>query len=311
MTCSRGMHKIAFVVPTKDRPEDLRGMLASLAGQTRRPDQVIVVDGSDPPVREVVEEFGLLPSEYVRVFPPSLARQRNAGMARLGGDVTLAGYLDDDLVLEPEAVQRMLEFWDNAADDVGGAAFTITNNPAPGALSLKQLFGIDDARPGRMLRSGCPSTITPQHADIETDWLYGGATVWRRGVIESYPYDEWFVGTGFMEDIDFSYSVRAHYRLLVIAGARLAHYSRPVRPDRQQLLGEWQVVNRMHVVRKHRARGLSIASAWYASLGLFLLNLAAAMVRRRRDPWNRARGNAAGMLSELLGRREQIGGHLK
>jgi glycosyltransferase involved in cell wall biosynthesis len=304
-------HRIAFVVPTKDRPDDLRKMLASLAAQTRRPEQVIVVDGSDPPVRAVVEEFALLPIEYVRVFPPSLARQRNAGMARLGGDITLAGYLDDDLVLEPQAVQRMLEFWANAGPDVGGAAFTITNNPPPSAMTLKQLFGIDDARPGRVLPSGFVSTITPQRADLETEWLYGGATVWRRSVIESYPYDEWFVGTGFMEDIDFSCTVRARYRMFVVVGARLAHYSRPVRPERQRLLGKWQVVNRMHVVRKHRARGLSVAAAWYASFGLFLLNLAAAVVRVRRDPWNRARGNAAGMLSELLGRREQIGGHLK
>jgi len=305
------MHRIAFVVPTKDRPDDLRKMLASLAKQTRRPDQVVVVDGSDPPVRAVVEEFALLPIEYVRVFPPSLARQRNAGMARLSNGITLAGYLDDDLVLEARAVERMLEFWDKATPQIGGAAFTITNNPPPGALSLKQLFGIDDARPGRMLRSGCPSSITPQPADIETDWLCGGATVWRRQVIESYRYDEWFVGTGFMEDIDFSCSVRERYRLFVVADARLAHYSKPVRSDRQQLLGKWQVVNRMHIVRKHRARGLSVAAAWYASLGLFLLNAAAAVIRVRRDPWNRALGNAAGMLSELLGRREQIGGHLK
>jgi glycosyltransferase involved in cell wall biosynthesis len=304
------VHRLAFVVPTKDRPDDLRKMLSSLAAQTRKPDQVIVVDGSDPPVRDVVAQAGALPIEYVRVFPPSLARQRNAGMARLG-DVTLAGYLDDDIVLEPDAVQRMLEFWENAGRDVGGAAFTITNNPPPGALSLKQPLGIDHARPGRVLRSGFVSTITPQASDLETDWLYGGATVWRRDVIDSYPYDEWFVGTGFMEDIDFSYTVRERYRLFVVAGARLAHYSSPVRPDRQQLLGKWQIVNRMYVVRKHSARGLSVAAAWYASLGLFFLNLAAAAVRLRRDPWNRARGNAAGMLSEIFGRREQIGGYLK
>ena len=80
---------------------------------------------------------------------------------------------------------------------------------------------------------------------------------------------------------------------------------------RQRLLGKWQVVNRMHVVRKHRARGLSSSAAWRASAGLFLLNMAAGIVRRRRDPLNRALGNAAGMLSELLGRREQLGGHLK
>jgi glycosyltransferase involved in cell wall biosynthesis len=305
------MNRIAFVVPTKDRPDDLRKMLASLAQQTRRPDQVIVVDGSDPEVRRVVHEAHSLDVEYVREFPPSLARQRNAGMARVRGDITLAGYLDDDIVLEPEAVQRMLDFWEGAGPDIGGAAFTITNNPPPGALNLKQFFAIDHVQPGRVLRSGFASTITPQQVDVDVEWLYGGATVWRRAVIERFPYDEWFIGTGFMEDIDFSYTVRGHYRLFVVSQARLAHYSRPVRTDRQRLLGKWQVVNRMHVVRKHRARGLSLAAAWRASAGLFLLNMAAAIVRRRRDPLNRALGNAAGMLSELLGRREQLGGHLK
>jgi glycosyltransferase involved in cell wall biosynthesis len=305
------MNRIAFVVPTKDRPDDLRKMLASLAQQTHRPDQVIVVDGSEPPIRAVMDEAGSLNMEYVRVFPPSLARQRNAGMARVRGGITLAGYLDDDIVLEPEAVERMLEFWKAAGPDVGGAAFTITNNPPPGALNLKQFFAIDHFQPGRVLRSGFASTITPQPVDVQVEWLYGGATVWRREVIERFPYDEWFVGTGFMEDIDFSYTVGGHYGLFVVAQARLAHYSRPVRSDRQQLLGKWQVVNRMHVVRKHRARGLSSAAAWRASAGLFFLNMAAAIVRRRRDPLNRAIGNAAGMLSELLGRREQLGGHLK
>jgi glycosyltransferase involved in cell wall biosynthesis len=305
------MNRIAFVVPTKDRPDDLRKMLASLAQQTRRPDQVVVVDGSDPEVRQVVDEAPLLDVEYVREFPPSLARQRNAGMARLRGDITLAGYLDDDIVLEPEAVQRMLDFWEKAGSDIGGAAFTITNNPPPGALNLKQFFAIDHVEPGRVLRSGFASTITPQQTDVEVEWLYGGATVWRRAVIERFPYDEWFIGTGFMEDIDFSYTVGAHYRLFVVALARLAHYSRPVRRDRQRLLGKWQVVNRMHVVRKHRSRGLSSAAAWRASAGLFFLNMAAGIVRRRRDPLNRAFGNAAGMLSELLGCREQLGGHLK
>jgi glycosyltransferase involved in cell wall biosynthesis len=303
--------RIAFVVPTKDRREDLRKMLASLAHQTRRPDQVIVVDASDPPVQDVVAQSQPLAVEYVREFPPSLARQRNVGMARVRADITLAGYLDDDIVLEPEAVERMLEFWRQAGADIGGAAFTITNNPPPGALRLKQAFGIDHAQPGRVLRSGFASTITPQPVDLETQWLYGGATVWRRAVIDAFPYDEWFVGTGYMEDIDFSYTVGARYRLFVVAAARLAHYSRPVRADRQRLLGKWQVVNRMHVVRKHRARGLSVVAAWCASAGLFLLNMAAAVVRRRRDPFNRALGNAAGIASELFGRRERIGGHLK
>src|SRR5688572_15871486 len=116
------MHKIALVVPTKDRPDDLRKMLASLETQTRKPDQLIVVDGSEPEVRFVVEEFAAaLAPDYVRVFPPSLARQRNAGMNAVRPEITLAGYIDDDIVLEPEAVRCMLDFWDAAGPDVGGA----------------------------------------------------------------------------------------------------------------------------------------------------------------------------------------------
>jgi hypothetical protein len=205
----------------------------------------------------------------------------------------------------------MVAFWESAQPSVGGAAFNIVNNPVPNALRLKELFGIDGRRPGAVLPSGFPTTIPRQAQRIETDWLFGGATVWRREVIDSFPYDEWFMGTGFMEDIDYSFNVRSRYTLALVAEARLVHYSPPVRPDRQFLLGLWQVVNRMYFVRKYRHRGMSIARAWWASFGLVLLNSAMAIRRRNWGYWNRARGNLAGIASVLLGREAQIGGYLK
>jgi len=303
--------KIAFVVPTKDRPEELRKLLASVSDQTRRPDQLIVVDGSDPPVRDVVDAFPDLRVDYTRIFPPSLSRQRNAGMERVRPDITLAGYLDDDIVLEPDAVQRMLAFWKKADPKVGGAAFNITNAPMPNWIDVKRWFDIDDSRPGKVLPSGCVSTLGSRSEDFEVDWLCGGATVWRREIIDKYPYDEWFVGTGYMEDVDFSFNIGARFRLVLVTGARLAHYSPPVRLDRQYLLGRWQIVNRMYFVRKYRDRGMSMARAWWASFGMVLLNVGYAVVRRDRGYWDRARGNVSGVLAELVGRREQIGGHLK
>ncbi len=286
-------------------------MLASLRAQTRQPHQIIVVDGSEQPVEDVVESFGDLAVEYVRCVPPSLARQRNAGMARLAPEISIAGYLDDDVVLERDAFERMLAFWEAAGTDIGGAAFNIANNPPPRVIALKQLFGIDSRKPGRVLASGFPSSIPPQVERIETDWLFGGATVWRRHVIDEFAYDEWFIGTGFMEDIDYSFNVRGRYRLWLVAEARLAHYSRPVRPDRQYLLGWWQVVNRMYFVSKYRHRGMSVARAWWATLGLIVLNTLAAVSRRSVQHWNRARGNVAGLVSVLMRRNPQIGGHLK
>ncbi len=286
-------------------------MLASLRAQTRQPHQIVVVDGSDPPVESVAASFRDMAVDYVRCVPPSLARQRNAGMARLAQEISVAGYLDDDVVLESDAIERMLAFWESAGPDVGGAAFNIVNNPAPGAIALKEFFGIDSRQPGRVMASGFPSSIPPQPAPIETDWLFGGATLWRRQVIKEFPYDEWFIGMGFMEDIDYSFTVRGKYRLVLVADARLAHYSHPVRPDRQYLLGWWQVVNRMYFVAKHRSRGMSAAHAWWATAGLVLLNTMAAISRGNIHYWNRARGNVAGAFSALAGRSTQVGGHLK
>ena len=120
-----------------------------------------------------------------------------------------------------------------------------------------------------------------------------------------------FSGTGLLEDVDFSFNVRGAWRLAVASGARLAHYSHPIRPEREFLLGKWQVINRMHLVRKYRDRGLSVPLAWWAGTWLFILHLAAAVMKLDAHFWNRARGNFAGIVAELGGRRERVGGHLK
>ncbi|MDX8409021.1 MAG: glycosyltransferase [Mariprofundales bacterium] len=304
------MHKIAFVVPTKDREPDLRIMLASLSAQTRRPDQVIVVDGSDPDIAPVVADFPELSIDYVREFPPSLSRQRNAGMARLRDEITLAGYLDDDLELEPAAVEKMLRFWNSAAGEYGGASFAITNAPRTPCVGLMALFGLDHPEPGRVLATGWISPFGCPDHDIDVDWLCGGATVWRREVVDSFGYDEWFQGTGFMEDVDFSYRVRERFRLAVVAAARVAHYHHPIRQDRYQLLGKWQIINRLYLVRKHRHRGLSMISAWGASIGLVAVNVVLSMRHRDLNGLRCAWGNLLGMVMELRGEKA-LSGHLK
>ena len=135
--------------------------------------------------------------------------------------------------------------------------------------------------------------------------------MWKREVIDRFPYDEWFQGTGYLEDVDYSFNVRGKYRLALVAGARLAHYSPPVRADRHFLLGRWQITNRLYLVRKYRSRGLSLGKAWIASFALLGLNLAQALLRSDNNSFHRARGNAAGILDEMLGRTRSVGGFLK
>lgn len=302
---------LAFVIPTKDRGEDLRRMLASLVAQTRLPDQVIVVDGGGTAVSWCAVEFAELQIDYVRLLPPSLSAQRNAGMAMLRPEITHAGYLDDDVVLEFDAVCEMAFFWGAAGLDVGGAAFNVVNISLPSEPGPRRRLGGRSDVLGRVAQSGFVHELGEVRENLETDWLCGGATVWRRDVIKKYSYDNWFQGTGFMEDVDFSFGVHERYRLFVVAAARLAHYTQPVRSDRQCLFGKWQVVNRMYIVRKYRHRGLSLRKAWSTSFMLLAANMIRGVALRRRSLWDRGLGNLAGIVSELRGKSEKIGGFLK
>ena len=302
---------LAFVIPTKDRGEDLRVMLGSLVAQTRLPDQVIVVDGGGIAVPWCVAEFPELQVDYVRLLPPSLSAQRNAGMAMLRPEITHAGYLDDDVVLERAAVLEMDAFWSAAEENVGGASFNVVAGTLSRGSSPHRRLAEIGGCSGRVAPSGLVHEIGEVRENLETDWLCGGAQVWRREVIENYSYDNWFQGTGFMEDVDYSYGVRERYRLFVVAAARVAHFTQPVRADRQWLFGKWQVVNRMYIVRKYRHRGLSPYKAWSASFMLLAANIIRGIVCRQRSLWDRGLGNLAGIVSELRGKSEQIGGFLK
>ena len=60
-----------------------------------------------------------------------------------------------------------------------------------------------------------------------------------------------------------------------------------------------------------RQRGMSGVKAWVASLALLGMHLALALLRWDGRSFDRARGNVAGMLDEMLGRARSVGGFLK
>ncbi len=132
------MLKIAFVIATKDRPKDLREMLLSVRVQTRRPEQIVIVDASKDAVEAVVQEFPELNTCYKQHWPPSAAAQRNAGLAAVEPDIGLIGFMDDDIVLEPDALERMLKLWETASPRVGGAAFNCLNGGPRRMAMLKK-----------------------------------------------------------------------------------------------------------------------------------------------------------------------------
>ncbi len=307
--------KIAYVVPTKDRPDALRVLFNSLKKQTRSPDQLIIVDGSDPDIKYVCDEYPELNITYVREFPPSLARQRNVGMANLADDITVAGYLDDDLELEPTATAEMYKFWESADDDVGGAAMALIGESSPGDRSLAyrfyvSLFMLSGTPPGNVLRSSFQCPIGSPEETIETRWLYGGATFWRREVIREYDYDEWFSGHGYGEDYEYSFRVGRKHRLFVVSESRTYHHHNPISKAMFYAWGRQQVYNRFYIVKKMRD-SVSMPLVIWAMFGLLLKDVIIMVIKPSQPNWNRFRGGMRGLFEGLIGTQKSFTAYWK
>src|SRR5437763_4441578 len=118
------MAKLSVIVPTKNRPAEVRRTVESLVGQSRLPDELIIVDQSDAPV-----QLDCLPFALQHIHNPhlmGLTAARNAAMRVAHGDVWL--FLDDDVVLEPNFIEELLAAY---TPDVTGVSGIITNYSSP------------------------------------------------------------------------------------------------------------------------------------------------------------------------------------
>lgn len=98
--------KISAVIPTRNRPANLKVALRSLADQTRRPDEILVVDSSDDKqsILKLKEEFADAPVLWMD-SKASVCLQRNAGIRSASGDWIFL--CDDDIQLPPDYLEKL------------------------------------------------------------------------------------------------------------------------------------------------------------------------------------------------------------
>ncbi len=291
--------KIAIIIPTVGRCDDLRRMLASLAPQSRPPDQVVIVDENGEG-NDLAREFPQL-NILVTTFPRgSASAKRNRGIECVAREIELIGFMDDDIVVEPAAIEAMLDFWKTATEDVGGASCNWMNQPPIYASKLKSLplvsrLGLYDSRGGLVMRSGFQTVMGIVNGTRYVQWLPSGAVVYRRQVLEACSFDEWFRGYSYLEDLDFSYTLSKKYRLAVVANARFNHYPSSVGRISPYLFGKKEVTNRWRFVRKHPE--LSPALCWVALSIRALISTFLGLTSFEGTHFQRAWGNIVGLVS--------------
>ncbi|MFF4735131.1 glycosyltransferase family 2 protein [Streptomyces sp. NPDC001262] len=141
---------ISVIIPTADRPGPLHRALRSLARQTFRDFDVIVVRDGGPPVRSVIDAW----KHDLRItlididLRQGVSHARNTGLAAAGGDYI--AFLDDDDVYFPahlDVAHRALK--DGYAETVYGGALVsprwIESAPRQPEAYQRKDYPFDDA----------------------------------------------------------------------------------------------------------------------------------------------------------------------
>ena len=132
----------SVIIPTLNEEKFLPMLLTSLASQTRKDFEVIVVDGSshDKTVAAARSYSSRLPKLTVLSLPhPNISRQRNAGASVAKGTWLL--FIDADSILLPYALERAHVFIQEAKPKLFTTWFrSDTEKPSDALIAL--LFGM-------------------------------------------------------------------------------------------------------------------------------------------------------------------------
>ena len=222
------MVSVSLVVPTLDRPDALFNLLRHLDLQTRRPDEIVVVDQSaaeDARVRDMAR--GRDDLRYHRIPVRGLPNARNVGVGLARGDVVL--FLDDDTVPAPDLVKQHAARYDDPGVAGVGGRVTGGYDAASGPV------GRFNTRDGTVLRN-----FGAREA-CEVDHLPGGNMSFRREVFRAVGgFDVAFGGASIGEETDFCLRARrAGFRLVFEPRAAVDHLHWPTGGCRAPRFSEW------------------------------------------------------------------------
>ncbi|WP_240911993.1 MULTISPECIES: glycosyltransferase family 2 protein [unclassified Thermococcus] len=238
------MLEVSVVISTLyKRPEELAECLRSIAGQSVKPIEVILINGapSREEKRKVESEIKLLRSRGIAVkrfhLPScSLPHARNVGAKMARGDVIL--FLDDDVILERDYLKNVILTYEEHPDAMGVQGFITNrinpNNPLIRFGFLKFLwwllqrgyYEVDVHKQLPSLFEVLPYRVTRV---IRRESFSGTNMSFRREVFRHLEFDERLKEYAVGEDKDFSYRLHRLFpgSLYQTPHARLVHQEAP------------------------------------------------------------------------------------
>jgi GT2 family glycosyltransferase len=261
------------------RPKPLLQLLQSVREQSLYPDEILIVDGSiNKETQHIVTDNSFLNLNYFLVSKEyrGLTKQRNFGIARVGSDMEVVCFLDDDTVLEKEYFKELIDVFksETTVTGVGGISINENNwkpiepnkkynnykyfefegfvykegqrNVVRNYLGLQSNLG-----PGKMpaYSHGKTCGFPLNNKIYEVDMLIGMSMAFRKRVVDQIQFSSFFEGYGLYEDADFSIRALQFGKNVINTKAQLNHYHNPSGRPNQYQYGKMVVRNGWYVWR--------------------------------------------------------------
>ncbi|HEY7855942.1 MAG TPA: exosortase [Terriglobales bacterium] len=238
------------LIPTKNRPDDLVGTIASLLAQTVLPIELLVVDqgrddSAERAVRALFDANGtVVKLRYFRTPEiRGLLEAREFAVRHAQGEILL--FLDDDIELEPDYAAQLLALY---RDDpkLTGAAGVITNYrpPAWTYLFWRTIFCRGVFRDERPALHWQAFGRTPDQArnlpPVPVSVLGGAQMSFRAAALRGYHCLDIRPGCPRGEDISYCVGLGPQARFLITPRARLCHHRSQSGSDRSR----WRLAER-------------------------------------------------------------------
>jgi glycosyltransferase involved in cell wall biosynthesis len=322
--------KFSLIICTYMRPKPLLKLLQSVKEQTLYPNEIIIVDGSaNQETKEMLEQnrFQYLNYFLVSEEDKGLTRQRNYGINRVGKEMDIVCFLDDDTVLAPDYFEQLLKTFEIHSEALGAGGYI--NNETPwekvnenevikmeefsydgykrkdgSRFVLRKKLGLDsDCPPGfsPLFSHGRSVGFLPPSGKIyEVEQVMGGVSAFRKSVFDTFQFSTYFEGYGLYEDADFSLRVAKTGKLFINTAAKLSHFHNPSGRPNQYQYGKMVVRNGYYVWRvKNPDPSFNTKLKWHAiTVLLMAIRFTNTFTtNKRKEAFTEALGRKMGWLS--------------
>ncbi|KPJ56685.1 hypothetical protein AMJ49_04220 [Parcubacteria bacterium DG_74_2] len=251
--------EISIAIPTKDREKDLLKCVESVKDQTLLPLEVLIID--DGKISELTKSsIQKLLSEkqisfrYFKKNKPSLAESKNLGAKRANGNIIL--FLDDDVVLERDYLERLLEVWEKNKEDkkLAGVSGMVTNVKEKYLIEkiFNRIFFLYSLRPWSILPWGFQTHDYNLRKEEKTEWTPCGFTSFRKEIFDQCQFKPLQSGRTALEDIEFCWRLKKDgYYFIITPFAKLIHNESQTGREEAMISGYKEGFNRCLIFKTH------------------------------------------------------------